>query len=147
MIRIGIDPAFRQKGIGFCILDGKEVIFKQYSIIELLNDINAGCFKSASVCVENSKLQNTSFDMAGSKSVVARKSRNVGANQAVSQIICDAIRFKCAKFLEISPLKKGEKFLDSSIIEGSCKLHKWTMNKKRLNQDDRDAFKLMLLAK
>jgi len=147
MVRIGIDPAFRKSGIGFCMQEGKQVIFKQYSIIELLNDINAGCFKNTSVCVENSNLQNTSFDLVGNKSVVARKSRNVGANQAVSQIICDAIRFKCAKFLEISPLKKGEKDLDDSSATTTCKRKGWEMNKKRLNQDDRDAFKLMLLAK
>jgi len=127
--------------------DEKEVVFKKYSIIELINDINAGCFKGASVCVENSNLQNATFNMIGTKAEVARKSRNVGANQAVSQIICDAIRFKCAKFLEISPLKKGHKDLDDSSANSTCKRKGWVMNKKRLNQDDRDAFKLMLLAK
>ena len=161
MIRIGIDPAFRKSGIGFCMQDGKQVVFKKYSIIELLNDINAGCFKNASVCVENSDIQSFKFKLKNmifsykQKGYQAERLYNlcseygarVGKNQAVSEIICDAIKFKCASLYEVSPKGKGAKEIDTAFVKNICERKGWTMNKKRLNQDDRDAFKLMLLAK
>lgn len=161
MIKIGIDPAFRKSGIGFCMQEGKEVIFKKYSIIELLNDINAGCFKNASVCVENSDMQSFKFKLKKMTSFYRNKGyqaerihnlcaeygARVGKNQAVSQIICNAIKFKCASLYEVSPKGKGSKDLDDSSVFSTCEGEGWSMNKKRLNQDNRDAFKLMLLAK
>lgn len=143
---IGIDPAFREKGIGFCELEGNTntVTFRKKRLSELLNEISAGHYINAIVVVENSNLQNASFDISGNKKVVARKSRNAGANQATSEIICRMLDFKCHKLHELSPKGKGSKWLDNSMVLAVAKRKGWTLSKKRLSQDDRDAFKLML---
>ena len=139
---IGIDPAFRQKGIGFCELYGNQVTFKKYSINELLTEIVNGHFKNSIVCIEDSYIQNCSFDLTGKKAEIARKSRNVGMNQAVSSILCRCLEFRCLKLVRLSPREKGSK-IDNTVVTDTCNRKKWVTNKKRTNQDDRDAFKLM----
>jgi hypothetical protein len=142
---IGIDPAFREKGIGFARLDTKTkiVTFEKYSITELLKAIYQRQYSNCYVCVENSNLQNASFFYKGNVKVVARMARNVGANQATSQIICDALQFNCLKVLGISPKSKGKKIESTNLIQGIARQKGWELSKKRLSQDDRDAFMLM----
>ena len=160
-IYIGIDPAFRDKGIGFCMLEGDHVTFKKMSINELLNCIANNEFVNAIVCVENSNLQSTTFStyhyerlvkskkysMKSTLSLCQRQSRDVGKNMATSEIICRMLDFRCKKLKEVSPKDKGAKWEKDDIVFRCINRNGWKSNKKKLNQDDRDAFKLMLIVK
>lgn len=140
---IGIDPAFRKNGIGFCLLDGNTVTFYRYSIAELIEAIMKTDGEGYVVAIENSNAQNASFDMRGNTAVVARKARNVGANQATSEIFCQLYDYQKAHVIEISPKDKGGKWLDDDIIKTIAKIEKWKLSKSKLSQDDRDAFKIL----
>ena len=147
--KIGIDPAFRESGIGFCIRNGKDIDFRKYSFLELIEQINLGAFQNDIVAVENSNLQSVSFDRRGSKAVISRKSRDAGKNMAVSQIICDALESRCKRLIQVSPRQKGAKFLESRLVYDICKSYSWQIvgkKAKAMNQDDRCAFKIMLWA-
>ena len=92
--------------------------------------------------------QNTSFDITGSKGVIARKGRNVGSNQAISQLVVDFIkRYTKAKVLDLSPQRKGRKW-NQAQFEAIMKQegHKAPKKKRGNNQDERDGYKLALIA-
>ena len=146
---IGIDPAFRESGFTICIIDeSKEVDFKIFcSFLSFLDWIVAAP-ENCIVCIENSNLQNATFNMNGNKAQVARHSRDVGKNQAASQYTVDA----CVKFfgaenvIELSPKQKGAKIKVDGIVLGLAKQYGHRFLKKKLNQDERDAYKLAYLA-
>ena len=160
-VYIGIDPAFREKGIGFCMLEGSVVTFKKYSINELLNSIANNELVNAIVCVENSNIQSTTFStyhyeklvkskkytIKSALSLCQRQSRDVGKNMATSEIICRMLDFRCKKLVEVSPKEKGNKWEKGDIVFRCIDRNKWSSNKKKLNQDDRDSFKLMLIGR
>ena len=82
--------------------------------------------------------------MRGNKNEVARKSRNVGKNQAVSQCTVDLCKTKY-RVIDCSPKQKGGKWNKATFnIVLSQKKH--TTIKKTSNQDERDAYKLALIA-
>jgi hypothetical protein len=145
-IYIGIDPAFRKKGFCMCIIDGQIIDFITYEyfadfIIWIANNKERDIIFS----VENSNLQNITFDMTGSKKVTARKSRNVGTNQAVSQITVDIIEkfgYSCAQY---SPMAKGRKITDKEFRFFANNLGVTQIKNYKGNiteQDKRDAFML-----
>jgi hypothetical protein len=145
---IGIDPAFRANGFAICIIDTSDksarfVTFKDGFlgfVSWFLNDSPS----EAIICIENSNLQKSTFDMRGNKKEVARKSRNVGINQAVSQCTVDLCKTKY-KVIDCSPKQKGGKWNKATFnIVLSQKKH--TTIKKTSNQDERDAYKLALIA-
>ena len=146
---IGIDPAFRERGFAICIIDEvKDVDFKIFhSFLSFLDWIVAAP-DNVIVCIENSNLQNATFNMNGNKAQVASMSRDVGKNMAASQYTVDS----CVKFfgdentLELSPKEKGAKIKDNRIILGMGKKEGHTFMKKTFNQDERDAYKLAYLA-
>jgi len=114
MIRIGIDPSFRKSGFAAAMIEDKTIKIKMF---ENYNDFVLWLFSNeapekAKVVIENSNIQNSTFDTRGNKFEVARKSRNVGANQAVSQLtvwICE-LKYGKENVLGISPKKKGKKW-------------------------------------
>jgi hypothetical protein len=143
-IYIGVDPAFRKKGFCICIIECDTIDFITFEyfadfIIWLLH--NKG--NRLIFAVENSNLQNLSFDMSGNSKVISRKSRNVGTNQAVSQIAVDLIKrfdFPCTEY---SPKAKGKKINDKEFIILAKKLGIVEINNYKGNiteQDKRDAF-------
>jgi len=154
MILIGIDPAFRENGFAVCTIlcTKKEVRFEiMKDFKDFLNFANflhhAYPRQELFICVENSNLQKASFDTTGSKLVVARKSRNVGMNQAISQIVVDTLKAGNYKVKEVSPLAKGTKW-DHKTTQAIMDQEKYlVINYKGLKteQDKRDAFKLALL--
>lgn len=147
-IFIGVDPAFRANGFAIAIIDKTDntVLFKVFKDGFLgftswfLSDSPEICI----VCVENSNLQNTTFDMRGNKNVIAMKSRSVGKNQAISQCTVDLLRTKY-KVVDCSPRQKGGKWNDKQY-NAAMKVNKHTTTKKTSNQDERDAYKLALIA-
>jgi hypothetical protein len=147
MVVIGIDPAIRKNGFALCFYDtiNKTVDFEIMDFIDFIIYIMDNDTLIYKFCVENSNLQNLSFDMKGNKGVLARKSRNVGMNQAVSQLTCDLLKRRGFEVVEISPKQKGAK-LEHETFKAL------TMNMKVANykglkgeQDKRDAFKIALL--
>ena len=141
---IGIDPAFRVSGFGICELDENSVCFPR---IRTFIDFFFYA-KSFSVLdeqlfvVENSNLQNTTF--AGYKAngkQIQRISRNIGANQAVSQMVVDYLRYLGLEVVEVSPLQKGSKW---NLYQAQSALFdlKFSHSKIKMSQDERDALKL-----
>ena len=149
MIYIGIDPAFRKNGIAICKIENDKVNFYiAESFIFFLQFIDAIDYK-CTIAVENSNLQNVTFDMSGNKNIIARKSRNAGMNQAISQMICDFIKYKGLDLKEISPAQKGKKLTHvlTTLIAKNQKHD--LINYKGLDseQDKRDSYKLALMIK
>lgn len=149
MVIVGVDPALRKKGFAICILDTESKI-AEFQIIESFVEFIVfveTSHQDTIFAVENSNLQKVSFDMKGNKGVLARKSRNVGMNQAISQIACDYIKVKGFNLVEISPRRKGEKWTHiQTILFMNNHQHKF-INYKGLvtEQDKRDAYKLALI--
>ncbi len=156
-IYVGVDPAFRKNGFWAAILDGnaKQMTFKAFDLLTWhdwlrSDEAPAVCF----VMVENSNLQNLTFNrhLTGSLSEKFRKSRNVGANQAVSELAYQsALRRYGPRFaFEISPEAKGQKIVDQRVFEGlmrseGIELPPGEFVKKEAAQDKRDAAKLALM--
>lgn len=149
MVIVGIDPAIRKNGFAICIHNviTNTIDFKVMDFIKFISYIEPLNTNDYLFCVENSNLQNLSFDMRGSKNIVARKSRNVGMNQAVSQLTCDLLKSKNFQVLELSPKQKGEK-MNKDTAKVMLDQFSEVKNYKGLvsDQDKRDAFKLVLLA-
>lgn len=149
-ITIGIDPAFRKNGFGVCVIDetGEAQGYQFRGLLEFIRWVDSQCFHDRVIVgIENSNMINATFDMKGTKGAIARKSRNVGANQAASQYTVDFCRwfFGPGKVFEISPKDKGGKYDQKTFQqvvkqEGHTIFGKW-------NQDKRDAYKLALIAK
>jgi hypothetical protein len=102
-------------------------------------------------CIENANEQNATFPrtFAHNAAKQARLSRNVGANQAVSELACSVIKrlFGESRLISVSPRRKGQK-----ISEGYLKSILKSMNIKlctnrSLTQDEIDAAKLAIFAK
>lgn len=143
MTIIGIDPAFRASGFGVCELDDNSVYFpKIHTFIDFFNYANTFIKPDAQIfVVENSNLQSTTFtSYKANAKQLQRISRNVGANQAVSQMVVDYLRYLGLEVVEVSPLQKGAK-LNQKAIEYLAKSEGIDLPA-RMSQDDRDAFKL-----
>lgn len=149
MIRIGIDPAFRIGGFGVAIFDSSDRTMRFLGFADLIEFYDWLCSEEspeyAKCVIENSNLQNCTFDKRGTKAIISRKSRNVGANQAVSQLTVIACNKKYGKknVIEISPKNKGVKWSEK-VFQGVLKTMSIQSEKKRHNQDDRDAANLAL---
>lgn len=149
LVVIGVDPAFRKNGFAVCFWDLSDntMNFEMYGdVLEFHNFINSEDAPEKAVCIiENSNLQNTTFDLRGNKLEVAKKSRNVGTNQAVSQLTvwsCEG-RYGAENTYGISPKQKGAK-LKGDFFNTILNKYKIRTHVKRMNQDMRDAGQLAL---
>ncbi len=148
---IGIDPAFRINGFAMAIIDKetKTVVYSQFKagFIDFSRWViqNNQMKDKALICVENSNLMNKTFDMRGTKLVIARKSRDVGKNQAISQNVVDLCQSLGFSVIEMSPKGKGNKWKHSTL-EMVLKDEGLKPEVNKTNQDKRDAAKLALIA-
>lgn len=148
---IGIDPAFRKNGFAAAFIDltDNTLRVKRYkgvtTFLRFVMSEDAPPKEGTLFIVENSNLQNVSFDKRGNKMELSRKSRNVGANQAVSQITVDFLEEEGYEVYGVSPRNKGGK-LDHAMVKMLLK-QEGIECPKRTNQDQRDAIKLALLYK
>lgn len=151
-IYIGCDPAFRAGGFWAAILDmtDKSLVFREFDLLtwhDFLRSQDAPdrCF----VMVENSNMQNQSFDMTGTRQEIARKGRNVGCNQAVSELAyISALRqYGPKNVFQISPKDKGAKIKEHTMLLGLLKAEGILLPKDSTNQDQRDAAKLAILCR
>lgn len=156
MIYIGIDPAFRKNGFRICVIN-KLGMSAEPNTMKFHNcDGVSDCFRILEMysnrypefltvlVIENSNLQNASFDLTGTRAEIARKARNVGANQAVSQIVSDYCTevFGSDQVFSISPKDKGAKLNEVQAKAIAKDLH---VTYTAITQDDRDALKLAWL--
>lgn len=150
-IYIGVDPAFRQGGFWAAIIDmaDKSVRFQQFrDVLDWYDWLRSDESPDrAFVCIENSNLQNQNFDMTGSRPELARKGRNVGTNQAVSELAYRAAcRVDGVTAFQVSPKEKGAKY-SPQIFAYMVKSEGLTLPKGQISQDARDAFKLAQIAR
>lgn len=150
---IGIDPAFRQSGFAVCIIDDDNatanfIIFKN-GLVDFMFWVMQVSEQTAQgtnfVGVENSNLQDDTFDKGGNKYVTAKKSRDVGKNMATSQNVMDICRVLFGEnyVFELSPAQKGAKIKDDKIFRAIANQEKLELlNYKGIisEQDKRDAF-------
>lgn len=146
---IGIDPAFRKNGFACAVIDQDRKTISYYQFKAGFLEFSHWLMHKAPernktlVCVENSNLQNTSFDVRGNVYQVARKSRDVGKNQAISQNVYDLCFMMGYATINLSPLKKGSKWNHQTLV---AVLNKEGIQTGKTNQDKRDAAKLALIA-
>ena len=151
MRTIGIDPAFRKTGFAIAVLDETgEVEGRMFrSLLDFIQWVETREWPGQTVIVgvENSNLQNVTFNMKGTKGQIAKQSRNVGANQAASQYTVDYCRhfFGVDYVFEISPRDKGAKW--SQIIFRQVLKQEGHRAAWKMNQDQRDAYQIALIAK
>jgi hypothetical protein len=156
VICIGVDPAFRKGGFHACLIDytDRTVRFMEFENVLRWHDwlrsddapdksINRVC-----VVVENSNMQNMNFDQTGNRHELQRKGRNVGTNQAVSQLAYWSVleHYGPNSAVQVSPREKGAKW-DEKTYRAAVASERLTTETKSNNQDQRDAFKLALIAK
>jgi hypothetical protein len=152
---IGVDPAYRKGGYWVCEIRGAIVEFyKMKGFIEFVTYIDDLAEKAidVSICIENSNETNHTFISSTVRSPAAREkmSRDVGKNQAISQMSVDYCNYIIGQGIySVSPAEKGMKWSDL-ITKAEAKNHGLELfNYKGLKseQDKRDAFKLALRAK
>ena len=135
------------------IKPNKEVEFKKYKrFVDFLEDSFHWHkdYENVIVLVEDSSLQNVTFNSSINRAILSRISRKVGMNQAASRIAYEWIKENGCEAYNISPLQKGSKWTKISFMkvfqnEG----YKFEPNFKpaKISQDEIDCFTLALQAK
>lgn len=134
------------------ILPDKQVVFKRYKrfVDFLIHAQDYRSFYLPVVLVEDSSLQNVTFNSSINRAILSRMSRNVGMNQAASRIAYEWIKLQGCEAYNISPEQKGKKwgkeiFMKVFQNEG----YKFEPNFKpaKISQDEIDCFSLAIQAK
>jgi len=114
---IGLDPAFREGGFGAAVIQDGVVTFgtiKNFADFLHYCDAVAFSYPCALWCVENSNLDDTTYQYlrGGNTRTLMAKSRDVGKNQAISQVVVDYLtkKFGRVHVTAISPRQKGAKW-------------------------------------
>lgn len=149
MVVIGVDPAFRKGGFWACFVDliDRTARFRQFrDVLEFDRFLqSAEAPERALAVVENSNLQNVTFkrNQGGSNAEVMRKSRNVGTNQAASELTYRAAvdRYGKDNVMNISPERKGTKF-NEMYFRAAMKGDRVKADNYTGVQDQRDAYQL-----
>lgn len=148
---IGVDPALRIKGMAVCIIADRTMIFKKYKrFVDFINDVPSWSQFNPVVLVEDSSLQNVTFNNSINRSILSRMSRNVGMNQAASRIAYEWIKEHDIEAYNISPEAKGKKFNKDVFMKVAAQERlKFEPDFKiaKISQDEIDAFFLALMAK
>jgi hypothetical protein len=115
---IGLDPAFREGGFGAAIIEQGIVTFgtiKNFAdFLKYCDYVEYLWLDKVLWCVENSNLDDTTYQYlrGGNTRTLMAKSRDVGKNQAISQVVCDYLvkKFGAERVTAISPRQKGAKW-------------------------------------
>lgn len=145
---IAVDPSFRKRGLGVCILNEGALTFLTFDkFVDFIYHFIVNDYSEYLAIVENSNLQNVTF-LKGirEKNVAMRRSRDAGKNQAVSEIAIDILERECSRVVGISPKQKGAKITNDGFLLSILRSHKISVKEKRLNQDKRDAVQLLIKA-
>jgi hypothetical protein len=151
---IGVDPAIRLNGMAACFINpDKEVEFKKYKrFVDFLEDSFHWHkdYENAVVMVEDSSLQNVTFNSSINRAILSRISRKVGMNQAASRIAYEWIKENGCEAYNISPLQKGSKWTKISfmkVFENEGYKFEPNFKSAKISQDEIDCFTLALQAK
>lgn len=153
-IYIGVDPAFRSGGFWACVVDMTDKTARFLSFRDLLEWHDwlrsDEAPEQAFIAVENSNAQNQTFarHMKGTQAERMRRSRNVGTNQAVSQLAYESAVRRYGKGLvfSVSPEEKGRKYSPAQFAQ-VVRFDGITLPKASTNQDQRDAYQLAAIAR
>ena len=134
------------------IMPDKVVRFKKYKrFVDFLKNVEAWVvYENPVVMVEDSSLQNITFNNSTNRAILSRMSRNVGMNQGASRIAYEWIKDNGCEAYNISPEQKGKKWSKEMFLkiferEG----YKFEPNFKpaKISQDEIDCFSLAIQAK
>ena len=150
---IGVDPALRLNGMAACfIMPDKVVRFKKYKrFVDFLKNVEAWVvYENPVVMVEDSSLQNITFNNSTNRAILSRLSRNVGMNQGASRIAYEWIKDNGCEAYNISPEQKGKKWSKEmflKIFEREGYKFEPDFKSAKISQDEIDCFSLAIQAK
>lgn len=144
---IGIDPAMRLNGLAVCVIDDKKVYFGRYRNLATWIMDSLTWQTDSAICVEDSSLQNMTFQRNANVRATTKISRNVGMNQAASKIIIDLLELNGHKVKGISPHYKGSKWTIDYCMSVIKAMKLEVHGNKKLSQDEIDAFQIALISK
>ena len=149
---IGVDPALRLNGMAACFIEyDKTVVFKKYKrFVDFLKDSVRWKLLKPVVMVEDSSLQNITFNNSTNRAILSRLSRNVGMNQAASRIAYEWIKDNGCEAYNISPEQKGKKWSKEmflKIFEREGYKFEPDFKPAKISQDEIDCFSLAIQAK
>ena len=150
---IGVDPALRLNGMAACfIMPDKVVRFKKYKrFVDFLKNVEAWVvYENPVVMVEDSSLQNITFNNSTNRAILSRLSRNVGMNQGASRIAYEWIKDNGCEAYNISPEQKGKKWSKEmflKIFEREGYKFEPDFKSTKISQDEIDCFSLAIQAK
>ena len=150
---IGVDPALRINGMAACfIMTDKVVRFKKYKrFVDFLKNVEAWVvYENPVVMVEDSSLQNITFNNSTNRAILSRMSRNVGMNQGASRIAYEWIKDNGCEAYNISPEQKGKKWIKEmflKIFEREGYKFEPDFKSAKISQDEIDCFSLAIQAK
>jgi hypothetical protein len=149
---IGVDPALRLNGMAACFIEyDKEVVFKKYKrFVDFLKDSVRWKLLNPVVMVEDSSLQNITFNNSTNRAILSRMSRNVGMNQGASRIAYEWIKDNDCEVYNISPEQKGKKWSKEmflKIFEREGYKFEPDFKSAKISQDEIDCFSLAIQAK
>ena len=149
---IGVDPALRLNGMAACFIEyDKTVIFKKYKrFVDFLKDSVRWKLLNPVVMVEDSSLQNITFNNSTNRAILSRMSRNVGMNQGASRIAYEWIKDNGCEAYNISPEQKGKKWSKEmflKIFEREGYTFEPDFKSAKISQDEIDCFTLAIQAK
>jgi hypothetical protein len=135
------------------ILPDKVVEFKKYKrFVDFLEDSFHWHkdYVNAVVLVEDSSLQNVTFNSSINRAILSRMSRNVGMNQAASRIAYEWIKENGCEAYNISPEQKGKKWgkeIFMKVFKTEGYKFETDFKSAKISQDEIDCFTLALQAK
>jgi hypothetical protein len=134
------------------ILPDKKVVFKRYKrfVDFLIHAQDYRSFYLPVVLVEDSSLQNITFNSSINRAILSRMSRNVGMNQAASRIAYEWIKEQGCEAYNISPEQKGKKWgkeIFTKVFQSEGYKFENNFKPAKISQDEIDCFTLALQAK
>ena len=134
------------------IMPDKVVRFKKYKrFVDFLKNVEAWVvYENPVVMVEDSSLQNITFNNSTNRAILSRMSRNVGMNQGASRIAYEWIKDNGCEAYNISPEQKGKKWSKEmflKIFEREGYKFEPDFKSTKISQDEIDCFSLAIQAK
>ena len=134
------------------IMTDKVVRFKKYKrFVDFLKNVEAWVvYENPVVMVEDSSLQNITFNNSTNRAILSRMSRNVGMNQGASRIAYEWIKDNGCEAYNISPEQKGKKWSKEmflKIFEREGYKFEPDFKSAKISQDEIDCFTLAIQAK
>jgi hypothetical protein len=130
----------------------KEVRFTKYKrFVDFILDVPKWVqYERPVVLVEDSSLQNVTFNSSINRAILSRMSRNVGMNQAASRIAYEWIKENGSEAYNISPEQKGKKWgkeIFMKVFQNEGYKFEPNFKPSKISQDEIDCFTLALQAK